>query len=83
VVHHPVFGGLPDHTMNIKRVQVVASVRNPKTDHLAKGTHEEVARAYDLFWTKNKISHFENGVAIRTNEPRVKPSKWKPSDIGF
>lgn len=76
-------GWLPDHEMSVKRVQVVASVRNPKTDHLAQGTHEEVARAYDLFWMKNKISHFENGVAVRTNEPRVKPTKSKANDIGF
>jgi predicted esterase len=35
---------------------------------------DEIARGYDLFWQQNKVSHFVDGVAIRTNIPRKRPN---------
>ena len=46
---------------------------NNGDDFFSVAFYKEVIDAYELFWTKNKLSHFKDGVPYRTDEPRRRP----------
>ena len=48
--------------------------KNNGEDWYSKQTYFDVIRACDMFWSNTKVSHFENGEAVRTNIPRKKPT---------
>lgn len=67
----------------MKRVSVVGSLAKKSYEVWTRETQAQVEEGYNKFWTRNKVSHFKDGIPIRTNVPRERPIKQKASDIGF
>jgi hypothetical protein len=70
--------------MNKKDKGLVPQERtsNNGDDYMSTKFYYEVIRASERFWNNTQVSHFENGVAVRTDIPRRKPvtmgwNEWK------
>ena len=55
---------------------------NNGDDFYSQSFYAEVCHASARFWSNNQISHFDNGVPVRTSIPRQKPismgwNDWK------
>ena len=50
-----------------------AKTSNNGDDFFSRNFYYEVLEAFDRFWANTQVSHFVDGVPVRTSIPRKKP----------